>query len=111
MIDPCDLPRRLWDKGSTLSPALPAGLGNARLTSARARKMDEPNSLNSSALLDPQNSRHMGGGRAVAGVKMRILEGFVLDSILPGRHELVALPLCDIGANDSSARAGLPEPP
>ena len=59
------------------------------------------------ASLDPQDSKTMDAHHAVRRHDMRILEGLVLDSVAPGRYELIALPLRIAGADASPVRAVL----
>ena len=59
------------------------------------------------ASLDPQDSKSMDAHHAVRRHDMRILEGLVLDSVAPGRYELIALPLRIAGADASPVRAVL----
>ena len=57
--------------------------------------------------IDPQNSKTMDAHLAVLRHDIRVLEGLVLDAVLPGRYELVALPLPIIGGDASPVRAAL----
>jgi arylformamidase len=57
--------------------------------------------------LDPQNSKTMDAHMAVLAADMRVLEGLVLDDVLPGRYELIALPLKLAGLDASPVRAVL----
>lgn len=59
--------------------------------------------------LDPQNSKTMDAHHQVLKGDMRILEGLVLDDVLPGPYELIALPLAIEGADASPVRAILRE--
>ena len=61
------------------------------------------------ASLDPEQSKTLDAHQAVKAADMRILEGLVLDDVLPGRYELVALPLRIVGADASPVRAILRE--
>ena len=49
----------------------------------------------------------MAAHHAVRRHDMRILEGLVLESVAPGRYELIALPLAIAGADASPVRAVL----
>ena len=60
-----------------------------------------------SASLDPQDSKTMDAHHAARRHDMRILEGLVLDHVVPGRYELIALPLRIAGADASPVRAVL----
>jgi arylformamidase len=60
-----------------------------------------------SASLDPQDSKTMDAHHAIRRHDMRILEGLVLESVAPGRYELIALPLPIAGADASPVRAVL----
>lgn len=60
-----------------------------------------------SASLDPQTSKTMDAHHAARRHDMRILEGLVLDQVVPGRYELIALPLPIAGADASPVRAVL----
>lgn len=57
--------------------------------------------------LDPQDSKDMAAHLAVLRHDMRVLEGLVLDDVLPGRYELIALPLAIVGGDASPVRAVL----
>lgn len=57
--------------------------------------------------LDPQDSQTMAAHLAVLRHDMRVLEGLVLDDVLPGRYELIALPLAIAGGDASPVRAVL----
>ncbi len=59
--------------------------------------------------LDPETSKTMDAHKQVLAADMRILEGLVLDDVLPGKYELVALPLRIAGADASPVRAILRE--
>lgn len=59
------------------------------------------------ASLDPQESKTMDAHHAVRRHGMRILEGLVLDDVVPGEYELIALPLRIAGADASPVRAVL----
>ncbi|KUO54383.1 MAG: kynurenine formamidase [Sphingomonadales bacterium BRH_c42] len=59
--------------------------------------------------LDPQDSKTMDAHKAVLAADMRVLEGLVLDDVLPGRYELIALPLRIAGGDASPVRAVLRE--
>lgn len=59
--------------------------------------------------LDPQNSKTMDAHHEVLRGDMRILEGLVLDDVLAGEYELIALPLAIEGADASPVRAILRE--
>jgi arylformamidase len=57
--------------------------------------------------LDPPASKTMDAHRAVLAADMRVLEGLVLDDVVPGRYELIALPLKLAGLDASPVRAVL----
>lgn len=59
--------------------------------------------------IDPQTSKTMDAHLAVLRHDIRVLEGLVLDAVLPGRYELIALPLAIIGGDASPVRAVLRE--
>jgi arylformamidase len=59
--------------------------------------------------LDPQESKTLDAHHQVLAADMRILEGLVLDEVLPGPYELIALPLKIAGADASPVRAILRE--
>jgi arylformamidase len=61
------------------------------------------------ASLDPEQSKTLDAHQAVKAADMRILEGLVLDDVPPGWYELIALPLCIVGADASPVRAILRE--
>ncbi len=61
--------------------------------------------------LDPQVSKTMDAHHAVRAAGLRILEGLVLDDVLPGDYELIALPLPLAGLDASPVRAVLREFP
>lgn len=61
------------------------------------------------ASLDPETSKTMDAHHAVRAAGMRILEGLVLDAVLPGVYELIALPLPLAAADASPVRAILRE--
>jgi len=55
--------------------------------------------------LDPQDSKTMESHIAVQRHQMAILEGIVLDQIVAGDYELIALPLKLAGLDASPVRA------
>jgi arylformamidase len=57
--------------------------------------------------LDPQDSKSMEAHHAVRAAGMAILEGLVLDHVVPGDYELIALPLKIANADASPVRAVL----
>ncbi|PKP64136.1 MAG: arylformamidase [Alphaproteobacteria bacterium HGW-Alphaproteobacteria-7] len=59
--------------------------------------------------IDPQTSKTMDAHLAVLRHDIRVLEGLVLDTVPPGRYELIALPLAIIGGDASPVRAVLRE--
>jgi arylformamidase len=59
--------------------------------------------------LDPQESETLDAHREIQAGDMRILEGLLLDAVLPGRYELIALPLKIAKADASPVRAILRE--
>lgn len=64
--------------------------------------------------LDPQESKTMDAHRRIAAHDMAILEGLVLDDIIDGDYELIALPLKLAALDASPVRAILrqaPQPP
>ncbi|MGA2550062.1 MAG: arylformamidase [Burkholderiaceae bacterium] len=61
--------------------------------------------------LDPESSKTMDAHRAVCRNKMAILEGIVLDEVVAGDYELIALPLKFSNLDASPVRAILRELP
>jgi arylformamidase len=61
--------------------------------------------------LDPETSKTMDAHHAVLAHDLRILEGLVLDEVLSGDYELIALPLRLAGLDSSPVRAVLRELP
>jgi arylformamidase len=61
--------------------------------------------------LDPQESKTMEAHKAVRRHGLSILEGLVLDAIVPGDYELIALPLFLAGLDAAPVRAVLREIP
>ncbi len=61
--------------------------------------------------LDPQNSKTMDAHHAVRRHGLSILEGLVLDDIVPGDYELIALPLKLADLDAAPVRAVLRELP
>jgi arylformamidase len=57
--------------------------------------------------LDPQDSKHMLAHQSIRKNGMAILEGVVLDDIVPGDYELIALPLKLLDLDASPVRAVL----
>ncbi|SAL50059.1 arylformamidase [Caballeronia telluris] len=57
--------------------------------------------------LDPQESKTMDAHRRIRAHRMAILEGLVLDAIVPGDYELIALPLKFTTLDASPVRAVL----
>lgn len=57
--------------------------------------------------LDPEDSKTMDAHHRVRAHDMAILEGLVLDRVVPGDYELIALPLPIAGADASPVRAVL----
>lgn len=57
--------------------------------------------------LDPQDSKSLDAHRAVARQRMAILEGLLLDEVLAGDYELIALPLKFTHLDASPVRAVL----
>ncbi len=61
--------------------------------------------------IDPQSSKTMDAHKAVLKHDIRVLEGLVLDDVVEGRYELIALPLPIVGGDASPVRAVLRELP
>lgn len=59
------------------------------------------------ASLDPEQSKTLDAHHLVQAADMRILEGLVLDGVVPGRYHLIAFPLRILGADASPVRAVL----
>jgi len=59
--------------------------------------------------IDPQESKTMDAHKAILRHDMRVLEGLVLDDIVPGLYELIALPLRIEGGDAAPVRAVLRE--
>lgn len=95
-------PHDAWDSGFTA--IAPATIGWLAAQGVRLVGTDAPS-------LDPQNSKTMDAHRAVLAADMRILEGLVLDDVVPGRYELIALPLKIAGGDAGLCRAILRELP
>jgi arylformamidase len=57
--------------------------------------------------LDPETSKTMDAHQAVRRAGMRVLEGLVLDHVVPGDYELIALPLALTGLDAAPVRAAL----
>ena len=95
-------PHDQWDETHTaIAPATITALAEAGVTLIG---MDGPS-------LDPQSSKTMDAHLAVLAADMRVLEGLVLDHVLAGRYELIALPLPIVGGDASPVRAILRELP
>lgn len=93
-------PHAQWDSAFTaIASAVVARLGGmaVRLIGTDA------------ASLDPEQSKTLDAHQAVKAADMRILEGLVLDDVVPGKYELIALPLRIAGADASPVRAILRE--
>lgn len=61
--------------------------------------------------IDPQDSKEMLAHKAVLKHDIRVLEGLVLDDVVPGNYELIALPLAIERGDASPVRAILRELP
>ncbi|MGE7623221.1 arylformamidase [Viridibacillus sp. NPDC096237] len=61
--------------------------------------------------VDPLDSKELSAHHELAGYKIHILEGLVLDEIGPGNYELAALPLPLVEADGSPVRAVLKKLP
>ncbi len=93
-------PHDTWDENfKAIAPEVVARLRDAEVVLIG---VDTPS-------LDPQNSKTMDAHHEVLAGDMRILEGLVLDDVVPGAYELIALPLAIEGADASPVRAVLRE--
>lgn len=61
--------------------------------------------------VDPLDSKELSAHHELAGHEIHILEGLVLDDVLPGDYELAALPLPLVEADGSPVRAVLKKLP
>lgn len=95
-------PHDQWD--SSFTAIAPETIGWLAAQGVRLIGTDAPS-------VDPQDSKTMEAHKAVLAVGMRILEGLVLDSVPPGRYELIALPLKIAGGDAGLCRAILRELP
>ncbi|MGY6638458.1 MAG: arylformamidase [Erythrobacter sp.] len=91
-------PQSHWPSDTTA--IAPATIDALAASGVRLVGLDGPS-------LDPQDSKDMAAHRAVLRHDMRVLEGLVLDDVLPGRYELIALPLAIVGGDASPVRAVL----
>ncbi len=93
-------PHQAWvDETIAIAPATIDALA---LAGVRLVGLDGPS-------IDPQSSKTMDAHLAVLRHDIRVLEGLVLDDVLPGRYELIALPLPIVGGDASPVRAVLRE--
>lgn len=93
-------PHQAWvDETTAIAPATIDALA---LAGVRLVGLDGPS-------IDPQSSKTMDAHLAVLRHDVRVLEGLVLDDVLPGRYELIALPLPIVGGDASPVRAVLRE--
>ncbi|AOL93114.1 arylformamidase [Porphyrobacter sp. LM 6] len=93
-------PHQAWvDETTAIAPATIDVLAAAGV---RLVGLDGPS-------IDPQSSKMMDAHLAVLRHDIRVLEGLVLDDVLPGRYELIALPLPIVGGDASPVRAVLRE--
>jgi arylformamidase len=89
-------PHNRWK--TDFKPVAPATVSRLAANGVRLIGTDTPS-------LDPETSKTMDAHKAVRTADMRILEGLVLDDIVAGRYELIALPLAIAGADASPVRA------